>query len=305
MGGPRYGWVHVVLVLVVFEDMAGGANVTNATNETIGGGGATASSATNINVTVMLSVTVGGFGIDQSLRLPKMWVAAVAWESTEASTGECPVGRYCPGGVGGPNMCMAGSYSSKIMRVDPCGEGDVCNKNYYCPDPGVMLGCPAHSHSALKSVSPLDCACDLGFLCVYTKQINLNMVLQVPMGVWVSESGRLMRDKVLQAVAEAAGVSIGNVQVDQVLPHLSTGGAGRRLLESTPTILLRLTLHGAEQVEEDALHARLAEIFPVPQIKRWERFSHAKTTRVHWARSERVHVKRRKFWMSKQTPLDE
>jgi hypothetical protein len=201
--------------------------------------------------------------------------------------------------VGVPKLCAAGSYSTITRREAPCGAGEGCYINYYCPDPGIMLGCPQHTNSAFKSTSQLDCRCDFGFQCFYKKQVNLNMVLHVPMGVWVSESGKRMRDMLMQAVAEAAGVSIGDVQVDQVLPYM--GGAGsRRLLDNGKgALILKMTLRGAEAVRDDELHARLAEIL-LPRRMRFPQHTGARRiANVHWARADRVHVKPSKIWAKK------
>ena len=273
---------------------------TNMTTTT-----ATTTAAPVKNGTIRVNVTVGGFGVNQTaLRLPPRWgAAAPAWEATVDSTGECPFGRYCPGGIGAPKMCKAGTYSPYAGRQSPCPDSDACHANSYCPDPGVMVRCPVHTTSGYRSTSQLDCRCVTGFQCVYRKQVNLNMVLHVPLGVWLSESGRAMREAVMQAVAESAGVARKDVQVDQVLPYLSTRVGSRRLLgDKDDALLLRFTLHGAEKVGEDALQAKVAEILPGKNENNMRRIrfqnnnnnkNHApkRFANVHWARADRVYVK--------------
>jgi hypothetical protein len=253
------------------------------------------------NGTVRVNVTLGGFRLNQTLRAPSRWGAAVAWEATVESTGDCPAGRWCPGGLGEPKVCKAGTYSPYTGRVSPCGDSEACHANKYCPDPGVMVSCPAHTWSGYRSTSPLDCRCQEGFQCVYSKKVNLNMILHVPLGVWLSESGKMMRAAVIKAVAESAGVNIQDVQIDQALPYMSTGAGSRRLLgniNNQDALLLRFTLHGAEKVGENALQTRISEIL----LPRRIRFPHHRTRTVgsvHWARADRVHVKPSKIWAKK------
>ena len=136
---------------------------------------------------------------------------------------------------------------------------------------------------------------------MYSKKVNLNMILHVPLGVWLSESGKMMRAAVIKAVAESAGVNIQDVQIDQALPYMSTGAGSRRLLgniNNQDALLLRFTLHGAEKVGENALQTRISEIL----LPRRIRFPHHRTRTVgsvHWARADRVHVKPSKIWAKK------
>lgn len=295
----------VVMVIWAWAAAVCGQNVTSATlvnvttNVTIVNVTTTAMILPR-NRTVRVNVTLGGFGTNRTLRVPPRWGAALAWEATDPSTGECPRGRYCPGGVGSPKVCKAGTYSPYAGRQSPCPESEACHANSYCPDPGVMVSCPKNTWSGYRSTSRLDCRCQPGFECVYKKQVNLNMVLHVPLGVWMSESGKFLREKLVQAVAESAGVSSSNVRIDQVLPYQGVGGGGsRRLLDSSKdALLVRLTLQGAEAVGEDALQARLAQMIPLSARIRHLHFHDVsrRIASVHWARADRVHVKPSKPW---------
>jgi hypothetical protein len=260
---------------------------------------------------VRVNVTVGGLGLAQALRLPGKWGARVGSEATEDKTGDCPAGRYCPGGIGAPKMCSAGSYSPNTGRKSACDKSEGCWQDHYCPDPGIRVACPANTWSAFRSTSQLDCRCKAGYTCIYRKTVNLNMLLHVPMGVWMSESGKILKDKIVQAVAESAGVSPADVQIDQSLPYLTQGTRrlleahegtltqGRRLLdtEQQPTLLLRLSLRGAEAVAEDALQAKLGQIFHNGNLigNHKRRTLHTRP-RVNWARADRVQVKP-KIWL--------
>ena len=239
---------------------------------------------------------MNGLTLNQSLSMPGSWNVSVGRQYTNAATGECPVGRYCPAGAMAPQMCKPGLYSPEVKRTNPCPELWYCWTNYYCPDPGVLLKCPSNTVSTAGSTSLLDCRCSAGYQCYYKKQVNLNMVVNVPMGVWLSESGRILREKLVEVVAESAGVGVADVMIDQVLPYLSTSataGKGRRLLESTlgeGTLLLRLSLRGAEAVKDDALQAKLGQVLKVSKRNLLAR------TRVNWARADRLHVKP-KAWL--------
>ena len=277
-------------------DATNGTNLTTSSTPAV-----TTATAKNASL-LKLNVTLGGFAVNRTaLRLPAMWGAAVAWEATEESTGECPYGRWCPGGIGAPKVCKAGLYSPYRKRTGPCGVGEVCSSGSYCPDPGVIKECPRNTESRFGSTSQLDCRCLDGYECVYRRQVNLNMILHVPLGVWMSESGKSIREAVLQAVAESAGVGVKDVQIDQVLPYLGMGGGSRRLLgniNNQDALLLRFTLHGAEKVGENALQTRISEIL----LPRRIRFPHHRTRTVgsvHWARADRVHVKPSKIWAKK------
>jgi hypothetical protein len=269
------------------------ANFTNTTQA--------APSTTAARRMMRVNVTLSGLSLNQSLGLPGRWWASVDWQTPAASTGECPAGRYCPEGAGPPVMCKMGLFSSIVRRNAECPSTSVCHPDHYCPDPGIKKPCPTNTWSKFGSTSLLDCRCNDGFECVYRKQVSLNLVVHVPLGVWMSESGKLMQAAVLQAVAESAGVGVKDVQIDQVLPYLGMGGGSRRLLgniNNQDALLLRFTLHGAEKVGENALQTRISEIL----LPRRIRFPHHRTRTVgsvHWARADRVHVKPSKIWAKK------
>lgn len=239
---------------------------------------------------VRRNVTVTGVSYERALAFPVGWVSAVRAQSVQNATGECPPGRYCRKGTSEPVKCAAGYYSSAVGLVEPCVL--KCFAGYYCPDPGKLVACPANTHSGLGGYSQLDCKCDAGFQCVYRRQINLNVGLNVPYRAWLGPAGEALRAAVLQAVAESAGVPVGSVRIEQVLPSLRpvAGGAGaaggnRRLLERRRegAALLRLSVVGAEKVE--GLRERLARR---PEF----RGGAAVAARVHWSRADKFSVTR-------------
>lgn len=225
-----------------------------------------------------------------------MTLKAVRVQGVQAQSGICPAGRYCPKGTSEPVVCDAGKFSSSTGRTTKC-VGD-CEANFYCPDPGKKVQCPEHTHSGWGKASQADCKCDDGYQCVYKKRINLNIVVNVPYKTLVSSAGEALKLALLQAVAESAGVSTGNVQIEQVLPSVVAGpgqGGNRRLLSSvvagpgqggnrrllsrdkTGAAMVRFSVAGAEKVE--GLQERLS--------RRAEFRGGAK---VHWRRVDNLRV---------------
>ena len=235
---------------------------------------------------MLVSVSVSGVRYDRALIMPVGWNASVRVKNVSGAYGDCPAGRYCPAGTGEPVVCPAGFYSSQTKRVTVCPF--KCYMNNYCPDPGKLVPCPPNTHSAIGGTSQLDCKCDPGFQCVYRRQVNLNLVLNVPYKAWVGPAGEALRAALMQAVAESAGVSPGSVKIEQVLPSVSggVGGGGRRLLWGgkvrakagrEDAALVSLSVAGAEKVE--GLQERL---------RKREEFRAG--ARVHWRRVENLKV---------------
>lgn len=261
---------------------------------------------------IVINVTMTGVKLNETFEsIPRNWSTTLSSEATEVVAGNCPAGRYCPSGSDLPKMCPLGTYSPVENLTEPCKY--VCWSNYYCPDPGVKLPCPAHTTSKHSSVSQLDCKCNAGYTCTYRKQINLNLLLNIPLSVWLSDSGKKMKEALIKAVAESAGVSAANVQVNQVLPHLGSGGGNRRLLTTADQVqpggsterrllsantararkllggehtLIRLTLQGAEALGEDVLQAKLGALPEFRGGRSW-----IAPPKVHWTRADRMQVK--------------
>jgi hypothetical protein len=265
---------------------------------------------------MIINVTLMGVAIDETfVKLPKNWSTTLQSDSTEVVNGFCPAGRYCPLGSNTPLVCPLGTYSDKVNQSKPCQF--VCWSNYYCPDPGVKYPCPSHTKSTHSSVSQLDCKCESGYTCTYKKQINLNLLLNIPLSVWLSDSGKKMKEALIKAVAESAGVSTANVQVEQVLPHLGGGGGNRRLLTSVELnqvqpggsterrlmsantvkarkllvgehTLVRFTLREAEAVGDDLLQAKLGLLLPeFGGRKSWM----IAPPKVQWTRADKMQVR--------------
>lgn len=225
------------------------------------------------NRTVRVNVKVVNVALARSLVVPSKWASGQRNSSKVITFGVCPVGRFCPDGTSEPRMCPVGTYSSMAGRWEPCPA--VCWPGSYCPDPGVMLPCPANTNSRASSTSQKDCVCNPGFTCVYKKQLSVSVRLKISFGVWLSPTGSALRAKLVQAVADAAGVPASSVRVDQVSPYISSGAARRRLLGGEVTLSMRV--HGAERLED--VHGRL------------DRHAELKgRASVHWKRADRLQV---------------
>ena len=171
---------------------------------------------------VVVNVTFTGLASSWKNPLPATWNVTIVSRATTLTTGDCPAGFYCPQYATDPIPCPPGTYYPYPKKSTVC-QGQ-CTINYYCVDGKTIAKCPDNTKSQQGSSSKLDCKCDQGFTCTYTKQVNINVVLQVPPSFWLSDVS--IRQQFVQAVAQAAGVPVENVILENVLPHLGT----RRLL---------------------------------------------------------------------------
>lgn len=231
--------------------------------------------------TVLRNVTVSGLNLSWSATvLPVGWNASrfVQVGSVRNSTGLCPAGRYCPKGTSVPFLCALGTYDTGLGRTTQCQVS--CSLDYYCPDPGQRLPCPANTQAGRGATSQLQCVCKAGFQCVYKKYVLANVKLNVPYRVWISAEGAQLKQALLQAVAEAAKVPLDQVRVSSVLPGVVTGGS-RRLLgerQADTSAVLSLSVEGAEGLDglREALHLRRKEF--------------KGGARVHWRRADQLKV---------------
>lgn len=154
---------------------------------------------------------------------PSTWNVTISTQTVKWKTGTCPGGFYCPQYNTGPVQCPLGTYYPYTGRPTVCTN--PCPLNYYCINANTYEKCPNNTVSPLRSSSKLNCSCITGYSCTYTKQVNLHVVLHVPPSFWLSDPS--IQQHFVQAVAEAAGVPVENVILENVLPHLGS----RRLLE--------------------------------------------------------------------------
>ena len=188
------------------------------------------------------------------LSFDSSWNATVLQDLLASSSGPCPVGRYCPTGVGPPLLCASGTYSApgSVGRVYPCV--DLCPANSYCTDPAVALPCPVNTHSLPGAKSKGDCLCNDGFVCSYTKQTQVEVLLHMQFEAW--RQNTTMQNLLRQAVAQAAGVDSSSVVIDHALPHGSTGGL-RRIFGVKKLLRVKLTVRNkAASLERLDWHLR-------------------------------------------------
>lgn len=203
-----------------------------------------------------------------------VWNASLVSESRAAGVvGECPPGRYCPYGSARPVACAAGTYSAQARRATRCAAR--CPAGMYCPDPAVAVPCPNRTSSLEGARSQLECKCEAGYECRYRKFVSASVGLGVPYRVWLSPAGAGLRQALREAVAASAGVPVGSVQVERVIP----GVAGRRLLsaaEASAGAVVSVSVAGASELRgvRDLLAAR-------------REFS-GRGVRVHWRSMESV-----------------
>ena len=170
---------------------------------------------------VVVNVTFTGLAPSWKNPLPATWNVTIVSQVTTWTYGNCPAGFYCPQYATDPIPCPLGTYYPYPKTTSVCTA--LCPLNYYCVDAKTYAKCPDNTGSQQGSSSKLDCKCKQGFTCTYTKQVNINVVLQVPPSFWLSDAS--IRQQFVQAVAQAAGVPVENVILENVLPHL-----GKRML---------------------------------------------------------------------------
>ena len=144
--------------------------------------------------------------------------------SSAAGCVSCLAGYYCPAGIV-PQMCPIGTYSSTLgfRQQSQC---QVCPVNSFCPLPYLKSSCPPGTTSPTNSTSQLQCKCQTGYQCSYTKMVQAVVVLNMSM-VQFAQDG--VSSSFRQAVASAAGgIPVQNVVITSVMDASGTP-TGRRL----------------------------------------------------------------------------
>ena len=185
----------------------------------------------------------------------------------------CIVGNYCPSPSVNPVNCSAGThrdtisaglfsdcltcttgtYSLDLARSSMCPP---CAANSYCTNPTTIKSCPTHTSSAPGSYSLLNCRCDQGFRCAYSKKISAVVTLNSTVSNFNSNFGGV-KDAFINAVASAAGVSASQVSIGNVAPK--TGG--RRLLGEGSLIDVHTSIEGAERLHKLDMHLKKHSAF--------------------------------------------
>lgn len=180
----------------------------------------------------------------------------------------CPSGNFCPiqsidptncsSGTFRPTtagasvadclVCATGKYSMAIASSTDC---PLCPINYYCTNSITIKTCPTHTSSVLGSSSLLNCRCDQGWKCAYSKRITAVVTLNSTTSSFNSDVGGI-KTAFINAVATAAGVSSNQVTINSVI---AKGSGGRRLLSLEEGFIDVFTsVEGAERLHKLDLH---------------------------------------------------
>lgn len=120
---------------------------------------------------------------------------------------DCPKGMVCQMD-GQVQTCPPGTYGAGtgFTSLDQCMQ---CPPNQICSDPATAEQCPPNTHSVPGATSMLQCECDYGFDCTYTKSIRGKVVLPVE----PEQFDDSMRMAFIQAIADSAGVTPDRVRI--------------------------------------------------------------------------------------------
>ena len=183
---------------------------------------------------------------------------------------KCPLTFYClPDGR--MYECPLGTYtnSSGLYRADQCIP---CLTNYFCVDHTTMELCPLHTHSYPGAYSKLFCLCDSGYTCTYKK--SLKAIVTLPM----TQSQFLMvQDQFIQAVADAAGVTVDKVTILAVIPQ--TTPQNRRLLNDKH-VQVKVHIKGGKRLHQLEKHLKRKGI-PKPSTRTRIQQDHHVHTRLN------------------------
>ncbi len=193
----------------------------------------------------------------------------------------CPVGNYKTQVDTFSNatcsLCPPGTYSIFPTKARTC---TTCPVNSYCVTSDSIQACPTYTHSASGSSSVLQCRCDSGYACSYSKRISATIILNSTVTDFNSNYNNVKSD-FINAVAFAAGVSPLDVFIDGVIGQAAS--VRRRILslaniqELTSAIHVHLHVEKAEVLMNlDKIIARVSPILHISH--RWVE-AHEITTR--------------------------
>jgi hypothetical protein len=141
------------------------------------------------------------------------------------------------------------------MSIASSIDCPLCPANFYCPNATTIKSCPVNTVSLAGKFSILDCRCEPGFSCSYTKQINAVVTLNTTSTNFNNDIGGV-KTAFIAAVAAAARVPISSVHIGMVR---ATSTANRRLfsigsLFEKDSIQVHATVSGATELSNLGLH---------------------------------------------------
>ena len=177
----------------------------------------------------------------------------------------CPTGYFCPADTINPVPCPAGSYNNE-QNKSAATDCKICPVGQYCPINSTIptvcsatsyrdttgassqsdcITCPQHTVSTEGSSSLLNCRCEQGFVCSYTKIITAVITLNTSVSSFNDQSNPV-RATFITAVSTAAGVSASHV----IIQHVNATPRSRRLLSkkselNDQSINVHTTIRGA------------------------------------------------------------
>ena len=194
----------------------------------------------------------------------------------------CPVGNYKSQVDAYSNatcsLCPPGTYNALPTRAKTCSP---CPANFYCVSSSSIQPCPAYTHCEAGSSSVLQCRCDSGYACSYSKRIVATVVLNSTLTDFNANYNNVRSD-LIDALAYAAGVSREDVVIDAVVGQAAS--RRRRILslakiqELTSAIHVHVHINGADRLMNLDLH--LGRVSPVLHISHnWEEAHDVSTLR--------------------------
>lgn len=172
----------------------------------------------------------------------------------------CAIGQFAPI-TGASNclnctQCMPGTSITRnpcLQRSTANTVNCTCIPGFYGTGIGTQgcAPCPAYTNTTQGNtggISLLDCKCNPGYVCNYTKTIHLT--IRIP-NMSVANFTSNYRTIFLAAVAKASNVSLNNVFINSVI--LSVGGGGLRRELSHSDIIVKFQVFETDNVKSNLL----------------------------------------------------
>lgn len=160
-----------------------------------------------------------------------------AYDGTVCSL--CPLGYYCLPENGTMMQCPLGTYVTYggLTSVDQCTP---CPANGYCLNPVTFDYCPQYTSSQAGSTSKLDCVCQKGYTCVYSKAFTATVELPQSEEYFMAHM-----DEFIDAVAAAAHVSRDSVRIIGWSPN----SVSKRALSGRRKKTVRVYVKGSDGLD--------------------------------------------------------